>query len=189
MRSRKCANPSCKATYTPKKIGQKVCSIHCAIEFSKIEKAEAIKKAERKFDAQRRVALKSLRELAREAQTVCNEYVRLRDEKEPCISCGRHHDGQYHAGHFYTTAARPNLRFDLDNIHKQCSVCNNHLSGNIQLYRPALEKKIGAERLERLDNATEVKKYTREELIDIKAQFKALIKQLRDERRAYGNQG
>ena len=36
------------------------------------------------------------------------------------------------------------------NVHKQCSVCNNHLSGNIGEYTPRLIEKIGQEKFDRL---------------------------------------
>ena len=31
--------------------------------------------------------------------------------------------------------AMPSLRFNTHNVHKQCSACNNHLSGNMIEYR------------------------------------------------------
>lgn len=112
---------------------------------------------------------KSLR--TKEAQKAFNAYIRKRDEIEPCISCQRHHTGQYHAGHFKTTAARPDLRFNEDNCHKQCAPCNNHLSGNIGEYIVHLILKIGQQRFDALTPVKQVK-YTCEELKEIELKYK-----------------
>jgi len=82
--------------------------------------------------------------------------VRLRDSG-PCISCQRHHDGQYHAGHYRSVGAMPSLRFNTWNIHKQCSACNNHLSGNMIDYRINLIGKIGQARVDWLEGPQETK--------------------------------
>jgi len=113
----------------------------------------------------------------KEAQKAFNAFIRKRDEKEPCISCGRHHQGQYHAGHYKTTAARPDIRFNEDNCHKQCSVCNNHLSGNIGEYTPSLINKIGKARYDALIPTNTVK-YTCEQLKEIELKYKAKLKSL-----------
>jgi hypothetical protein len=84
-------------------------------------------RADRQRQAERRMAVKPISYFIKQAQHAFNEFIRYRDRDFPCISCGRHHDGQYHAGHFRTTGASPELRFDEDNCHKQCSACNNHL--------------------------------------------------------------
>jgi len=95
----------------------------------------------------------------KKAQSTFNKYIRLRDSKHPCISCGRFHTGQYHAGHYRTVGANPELRFDERNCHKQCSACNNHLSGNIVNYRINLIRKIGEEEVNRLESYHEPKRY------------------------------
>lgn len=125
----------------------------------------------------RRKSVKPLRYFTQKAQQAFNQYIRTRDADSPCISCGRHHTGQYHAGHYLTTGAHPELRFDEDNCHKQCSVCNNHLSGNIENYTPKLIEKIGIERFERLMGVHALKKRTRDEL-------EAIAKHYRDKTKA-----
>ena len=116
--------------------------------------------------------------LTKKAQEAFNAYIRLRDVSLPCISCGRFHTGQYHAGHYKSVGACRELRFDEDNCHKQCAPCNNHLSGNIVNYRPRLIDKIGIERVERLEQYNQPKKYTCEELREIAAIYKEKLKQL-----------
>ena len=113
----------------------------------------------------------------KEAQKAFNAYIRKRDEKEPCISCQRHHSGQYHAGHFKTTAARPDLRFNEDNCHKQCAPCNNHLSGNVGEYIVHLINKIGQDRFDALTPVEPVK-YSCEELKEIELKYKKLLQLL-----------
>lgn len=150
------------ATQHAQKLGQK--------RQAKI-KRDAIKK-ERAERAERREKLKDRKWYLKKAQQVFNAWIRKRDEKEPCISCQRHHNGQYHAGHYRTTAAAKSLRFNEDNCHKQCAPCNNHLSGNIGEYRIQLIKKIGLERVEALENNNEVKKWTVDELKEVIERYK-----------------
>lgn len=65
------------------------------------------------------------------------------------------------------------LRFDEDNTHKQCSVCNNHKSGNLAEYRPNLINKIGKEAVERLEGPHDPKKYTIDELQELLSIYQA----------------
>jgi hypothetical protein len=115
----------------------------------------------------------------REAQTVINQYIRLRDDKEPCISCQRHHTGQYHAGHYLAVGSHPELRFNELNNNKQCSVCNNNLSGNQIEYRKHLIIKIGLDQVEWLEGPHQPRKYTIEEIKAIKDLYKLKLKELK----------
>ncbi len=148
----------CGAYYIKKQSMQQVCSMECAIAYSKRKAEEKRKKQEKsdRLEAGRRMrarkeALKSRSDWLKEAQKAFNEFIRLRDKDLPCISCGRYHEGQYHAGHYRSVGAYPELRFNEDNVHKQCSVCNNHKSGNAIEYRINLIRKIGLERVEFLE--------------------------------------
>lgn len=148
----------CGAYYIKKQSMQQVCSMECAIAYSKRKAEEKRKKQEKsdRLEAGRRMrarkeALKSRSDWLKEAQKAFNEFIRLRDKDLPCISCGRYHEGQYHAGHYRSVGAYPELRFNEDNVHKQCSVCNNHKSGNAIEYRINLIRKIGLEKVEFLE--------------------------------------
>lgn len=112
------------------------------------------------------------------AQKSFNAYIRARDKDLPCISCQRHHEGQFHAGHYRTVSANRALRFNEDNCHKQCAPCNNHLSGNIGEYRINLIKKIGLESVEALENYNKPRSYTCEELKMIDLKYKVKLKEL-----------
>ncbi|WP_118812711.1 recombination protein NinG, partial [Haemophilus influenzae] len=123
---------------------QKVCSPECAIKLARDNAQKAQERAEKKKQRERKAKLKSRSEWLKETQAVFNKFIRLRDKNEPCISCGRYHQGQYHAGHYRSVGACPELRFCELNVHKQCAPCNDHKSGNIIEYRINLVNKIGA---------------------------------------------
>ncbi|WP_312803926.1 recombination protein NinG [Atlantibacter hermannii] len=151
------------------------------------KRVKAEKKAEmegRKRAAERRQAVKPLSHFRNQAQQAFNDFIRYRDRHLPCISCGRHHDGQYHAGHFRTTGANPELRFNEDNCHKQCAPCNNHLSGNLTAYRPALITKIGQARFDELMDPHELPKWGREDYIRIRNKYREKLKELKQQEAA-----
>ena len=158
----------CKARFIPRSTMQKVCGVQCAIALNKQNANKAFKKE----TAQRKAKLKTLSEWLSEAQTEFNAFIRVRDHHQPCISCGRHHTGQYHAGHYRTVKAASQLRFNPFNVHKQCSACNSHLSGNIVEYRINLCEKIGAKKLKELECNNDQVRYTIEQAKRIKRIFR-----------------
>ena len=83
---------------------QKVCSPKCAIALSKEQARKKQEKQDRLETKKRMTALKqkikSRSEWLDDLQSLVNKFIRLRDKNEPCISCGRYHQGQYHAGHY-----------------------------------------------------------------------------------------
>ena len=181
-KAKKCRVATCKASFVPARIGQAVCSPACAmIDAPRHEpKArKALADMERKDIKVRKEKLKSRADHARDTQQAFNEWVRLRDADLPCVSCGRHHDGQYHAGHYRTVAANPEIRFEPLNVHKQCAPCNNHKSGDIVNYRIELVKRIGTEAVEWLEGPHEAKKYTVEELKAMTADYRAKTRELK----------
>ncbi len=166
-RKKKCK--SCGEVFQPERYLQPCCSISCAIALARAQKEKNIKKKRVEF---KRVFLANDKPHQKKlAQKAFNRFIRLRDKNEPCISCQRHHNGRYHAGHFRTTGAAPQLRFNELNTNKQCSVCNLHLSGNLIAYRANLINKIGVEKVEWLESEHDVKKYTLDELISIKKKY------------------
>ena len=169
----------CRTPYEPTRPLQTCCGPSCAIEQAK---AARIKK-EAKEDREKKLKLKSRATWMREAQASFNRWIRARDAGHPCISCGRHHQGQIHAGHFLGTGARPELRFDERNVNLQCQPCNTHLSGNLLMYRIGLIAKIGLAAVEELEGPHEPKKYTIPELQAIKAEYIRKTKEL--QRRDY----
>lgn len=154
---------------------QKVCSWECAKSIAKVA-VEKIEKAKIKVLKEK---LKTRNEWLKEAQAAFNAFIRIRDVELPCISCGRHHSGQYHAGHYLSVGARPSLRFDEANVHKQCQPCNTHLSGNIVLYRKSLISKIGLEEVDRLESANDPAKWSIDEIKVIRKTYLAKYRQLK----------
>lgn len=165
---------TCGTRYEPTRPLQTACGLACAL----IQATQARLKKEAKEDKAKREKMKSRATWLKETQAVFNRYIRGRDSGQPCISCGRYHQGQIHAGHYLSTGARPELRFDERNVHAQCAPCNNHLSGNIALYRIALIAKIGLAAVEELEGPHSPRKYTVDELKAIKAEYAGKIKQL-----------
>jgi Bacteriophage Lambda NinG protein len=143
----------CRTEFIPFLSMQKVCSPNCGITLHRIEK-------DKEFNAETRRLKKAVSEndvsLWRDkAQKMFNAFIRERDKNECCISCDKPstwRGGIWAAGHYKTIGARPDLRFNEDNVNKQCNVdCNQKKSGNVLAYRKKLISKIGLERVEFLE--------------------------------------
>lgn len=173
MKSKNCA--VCNKEFMPFRMAQKVCSPKCATKYSK-----ALKAQERRKLRDRKELLKSRSDWLKEVQIEFNKYIRARDENLPCISCQRFHVGKYDAGHYRTVKAAPHLRFDENNVHKQCNPCNTHLSGNLINYRMNLINKIGLEAVEKIESDNAPKHYTIDDLKELKAHYKAKLKGLKN---------
>ena len=149
----------CGGCFVPARPLQAVCSPMCANRW-----VRAAKKEEAERTKARKAAIKTRQQWLAEVQAVVNKYVRLRDKDLPCCSCERpaSWEGQWHASHFRSVGAASAVRFHLWNIHKGCSICNNHKSGNLEGYRPRIVEKIGADRVEWLLSQNQLVKYTPE---------------------------
>lgn len=160
----------CRTSFSPRSSTQVVCGWECAFEMT----VQTRIKTERKETRDAKLRLKSRADWAREAQSVVNKYVRLRDAKLGCCSCDKptSWDGQWHASHFRSVGAAPQLRFNLWNIHKSCSVCNNWLSGNLIEYEPRLRIKIGDSKVDWLRNYNQRSAYSIDYLIRLIKIFK-----------------
>lgn len=167
----------CRQEFAPARPMQAVCTPLCGLKLAR-DKRE---KAERRDLAVARLRIKTRAEWQREAQAAFNAWVRARDAGRPCISCDRHHNGQWHAGHYLSTGARPNLRFDPANVHQQCQPCNTHLHGNLVNYRINLIQRIGLAEVERLEADHTPRHYTVDELKAMKRDFAAQARLLAKE--------
>ncbi|AZC30108.1 Phage NinG rap recombination [Pseudomonas chlororaphis subsp. piscium] len=181
---KKCKNPACGISFPPQRLGQRVCSPKCALAIAPTnqERArKAIQQRERREIRTAKERVKSRADHMREAQALFNQWIRLRDAHLGCVSCDKPAtwNGQWHASHFLSVGSSPEHRFNPLNVHKACSVCNNHLSGNIHGYRPELERRIGIEAVEALFGPCEPKRYTIPELQEIKVDCWAKIKELK----------
>lgn len=179
---KKCKNPGCGASFPPQRLGQVVCSPKCGLAIKDVNQAKARKslaEIERKAIRMAKERIKPRAQHMKEAQQVFNTWVRLRDAALPCVSCGRFHEGQWHAGHYRTVGASPELRFEPLNVWRQCAPCNNHKSGDIVNYRIELVRRIGWERVEWLEGPHQPQRYTIEGLKGLKANYRAKIKELK----------
>lgn len=139
------------------------------------------KKAEREH--KERMRLPRALELT---QDVFNRYIRLRDVGMPCISEGIEWKNDFDAGHFFSVKQYSELRFDFDNCHGQSILGNRMKDGNFQDYAINLPYRIGEERFAELLKKAErskqrVKKWTLEELEEIRTECKKRIKELENQ--------
>jgi len=170
----------CPEKFIPRNSLHICCSPSCAYKYASLQsarkKAES-DKADRKAWNKRKSDLKPLSHWVNLTQRVFNDFIRLRDG-DVCISCGSTTATSYHAGHYRTTAAASQLRFNEDGCHSQCASCNTHQSGNIGPYRINLIAKIGPQRVEALENNNTPHRYTRDELERIRKRYRALIREM-----------
>lgn len=193
-RPKKCRVETCGASFVPARLGQAVCSPSCAILDAPKQPVNQEKARKALADVGRK-ELRAAKERAkpkgqymREAQAAVNAYVRERDRKLPCISCGTFYPDDrvnvWDAGHLRSVGASPATRFNLFNINKQCVRCNRYLSANAVMYKAALIEKIGFDRVEKLYCTHKAKAFSIEYLVRIKSIFKRRIKVLRKIREA-----
>lgn len=155
-------------------------------EAKRIKEQRRKEQESRRSHAERRRAVKPLSHWVRMTQRVVNDYRResLLAAGHGCISCGTRTAPVWHAGHYRTTAAAPQLRFTDENIWVQCPACNVHKSGNIEAYRAALVELIGEERVQALESNNETHRYTREELDGIRAEARAKLRAIKQQEAA-----
>lgn len=182
LRPKRCK--ACKEQFTPARLMQSVCGPACAlvVGHAKLVKKRAEEaKIQRQKDRKARECLKTRSSYIKEAQSAFNAYIRARDHAAGygCISCGRHHDGQYHAGHYLSVGARPELRFSESNCHLQCAPCNTYLSGNLVLYRLALLGRIGEAKVAMLEGPATPLKLSIEEIKTIRDTYRTKVRELK----------
>ena len=181
-RPKKCKNPACGEKFVPAVSFQSWCKPDCAVVIARAKQEKsrkALAEIGRKELRAAKERIKTKGQYMREAQTAFNAWIRARDAAQPCISCGRHHEGKYDAGHYRTVGSSPELRFEPLNVHKQCAPCNNHKSGDIVNYRMSLVLRIGQDKVDWLEGPHEPQRYTIDDLKAIRADYKARLKQLK----------
>lgn len=181
-RPKKC-RCGCGQSFTPRNSLQVAATVDCALKLAEKQREKIdrqVAKASRAANREARERLKTRSDWMKEAQQAVNAYVRLRDKDKECVSCGRPSswDGQWHASHFKSVGSNSFLRFNLWNIHKACSICNNHLSGNIGEYMLRLPARIGYERFEFLMCAPRVRSYSIDHLKRLKLIFQKRARKL-----------
>ena len=132
-------------------------------------------KAARAQHRARKEALKTAGDYIKEAQTAVNKFIRARDTYKPCVSCGsmpqQKLGGTMDAGHYRSRGAAGHLRFNVFNIAAQCVKCNRYKSGNAVDFRIELIRRIGLDRVERLENDNTPRRFDIEYLKRVKKIF------------------
>lgn len=117
---------------------------------------------------------KSISQLIVIATRHFNKFIRLRDARKGCISCGAQ---VTEAGHYLSAGNYSIYRFNEDNVNGQCNKCNRHLSGNLINYRIGLVQRIGKDRVEFLEGTRHNKyKWDRFTLVGIITKYKSINK-------------
>jgi len=165
----------CKEKFEPIRFNHKYClKDECIKAFVEEVKANQWKTTKKRMKED----LKTLQDWLKEAQTIFNKYVRLRDQGLNCISCNKP-PLKKNCGHYFSSGGHSNVRFDEDNCHLQCEHCNTYLSGNLLNYQIGIQKRIGAQKLLELQERAHVtKKWTIEELKEIIQTYKTKVRQL-----------
>lgn len=176
--TRECGN--CGKEFQPRNSFQRVClTVRCAKGY-----ATKLRKVAREVDKAKREKLKRIPDLIREAQVEFNAFVRARDRAAglPCISSGRQLDwtgNGVDAGHYRSVGSASHLRFDERNCHAQSKHDNQWKSGNVVDYRIRLIERIGLEAVEALEADNTPHKWTRDELIAIRDDYRARNKAMK----------
>jgi len=151
----------CKTKFKAIRFLQKNCLDHTAKELSDWARADREKEADKKHKEQRKkdkIRLEQLDgrgKLYQRHQRLVNQWVaKVRDADEPCCTCGTTSMTiKYDAGHCIAVGHDKNIRFDVTNIHKQCSVkCNQFGRGMPKEYAAFIVKKYGVDKLTYLED-------------------------------------
>ncbi len=141
----------------------------------RIKERKEKERTERRDLKARKVALKTKPQWRAEAQAAFNRYVRLRDAGKPCISCGRMPEqkfgGTMDCGHYRTRGAAAHLAFNLHNTAAQCVYCNRDRDGAQKAFEQGLIERIGAEKVEAINNDNSVRRFDIPYLQRIKSIF------------------
>lgn len=182
--TRKCR--ICRQPYAPVRAMQPTCSnFDCqhAYAMKALAKRQSKQKAdERKEIKARKEKLKGRRDYLKEAQVAFNQWIRQRDYGRPCICCGKTMDwtgNKVDSGHYRSTGSAPHMRFIEDNCHAQDKQCNRWGAGRAVDYRIGLIARIGLARVEALEADNEPKKYSIEDLRNIRDIYREKLRKLK----------
>ena len=192
----------CKQEFTPFNSLQVCCDIECAIDYQQAKKDKELKrdlreseKATRQSIRDRKLKLKSRNDFIKDLQAIFNKFIRLRDNGDNCISCGKSkaelkinsHISMV-CGHYLSVGAFPELRFTEFNANLQCTRCNGGAGKYGQFnnkgltvtkeYRINLIAKIGQKNVDILEGPHKPLKLDIDQLKTLIAVYKLKIKQL-----------
>ena len=172
----------CSQKFVLERFNQQTCDYNCAIQLSKDKQKEKINKEWKVKKAILRDNLKTLGQYEADAKKSFQKWIRMRDDKQPCISCGIQQTDLWDGGHYKKAEIYSGVIFDENNCHRQCRKCNRFLNGNELNYRQGLIQRYGieyADQIEQKANETRNYKFTKEELIAKKLKYDILIKEIK----------
>lgn len=181
---RKC-RCGCGQTFLPRNSLHIAAALECSLKLAlkKREKAEkAAAKEDRKATKEAKEKLKTRSDRMKEAQIAFNAYIRERDKNQRCICCDRplgsgDVGGQFDCGHYRSVGSAPHLRFDERNAHAQRKQCNRWGAGRAVDYRLGLIRRLGLEAVEALEADQESRKWTAQELVEIRDRYRLKLKE------------
>ena len=96
-----------------------------------------------------------------------------------CCTCGEVFDyDQLHAGHFIPQRHN-NILFDVRGVHAQCSTCNTGYGGEPVKYHAYMLKNYSQKVIDELNEQNHTTKtFLRQELLDMRKEYKERIKQM-----------
>jgi len=190
-KKKKCRH--CGSPFMPFNSLQVACCIDCSLALAKLQQeakakkeASSSRKVEQALKQLKRAEFdqkfKKLSEYEAEAKKQFQLYCRLRDHKSGCISCGTTSSQIWDGGHYMKAELYSGTIFHELNVNKQCRKCNFYIGGNEFNYRIGLVAKIGHEAVEALEKEAQEKrfyKWSRDELIEIKALYLQKCRELK----------
>ena len=111
----------------------------------------ALNQLKEKEKKQLKEELETVQSLMKKAQKYFNTYIRERDKKKPCVSCGQPLGHKFDAGHYFSSGTHKAVTFDERNVHGQCVACNQHKHGNLLNYQTGIQERIGENGLIQLE--------------------------------------
>jgi hypothetical protein len=180
---------ACGEVFEPQRLGQKVCSMQCAIQISKeLENKKELqekKKEVKEWKVKKKKLIeenKSLSDYQKELQKEINTIVRLLDRGHNCISSDMPLNKGINAGHLFSVGSNPTLRYNLHNIWNQSVHDNLYKSGNFEGYQKGLIRLFGHSYFEYVESLKSLPplRLTKQEIIEKKAICKEIIKELRE---------
>jgi len=173
--------------FTPFTSFTKWCSPACGVSVAlanvaKTKAKELTKTRSEKHKSKREFLENDKRHVGKQARAYFHRWVKWRDRDKPCCACGKdmsHLPSKaVHASHYRPAGMNGAIKFHENNVHLGCSRCNSQLSGNLVEYRKRLIDRFGLEPIEWLEAQNHVKRWTIEELRDIRDDYNARLKSL-----------
>lgn len=149
IKPKKCK--ACKEPFTPYRPLQNVCSPKCASDLARIKQKEKEDRADKIKFHDMKIRAKA-RDYVGELQKEINKLARAIDTRfhYRCIDCGADYGNQADGAHFHNVGSNPAVRFNLHNVHKATSHCNQFSSEHKAGYIDGIRGRYGEEYLEML---------------------------------------